>query len=42
MQKNTERLQFQDFNVCCKILHADANMDAGGIVVVFCAQVQAR
>ena len=27
-QKNTERLKFQDFNICPNILHVDA--DAGG------------
>ena len=38
-RKNTERLKFQDFNICPNILHADtdadpdANTDAGGIAI---------
>ena len=28
LRKNTERLKFQDFNICPNILHADANEDA--------------
>ena len=31
MQKNKERLKFQDFNICLNILHADA--DAEGIAI---------
>ena len=27
-EKNTERLRFQDFNICPNILHADADADA--------------
>ena len=27
-EKNTERLKFQDFNICPNILHADADADA--------------
>ena len=27
-EKNTERLKFQDFNICPNILHADADVDA--------------
>ena len=36
---NTERLKFQDFNICPNILHADADADvdpdtgAGGIAI---------
>ena len=30
-KKNTERLKFQDFNICPNILHADA--EAGGIAI---------
>ena len=39
MQENTERLNFQDFNICPNILHADADTDAdadadaGGIAI---------
>ena len=37
MQKNKDRLKFQDFNICPKILHADADADAeasnGDIVI---------
>ena len=40
-KKNTERLKFQDFNICPNILHvdadadadADADTDAGGIAI---------
>ena len=34
-EKNTERLKFQDFNICPNILHADtyADADAGGKVI---------
>ena len=34
-EKNTERLKFQDFNICPIILHADvdADTDAGGIAI---------
>ena len=34
-RKNTERLKFQDFNICPNILHAeaDADADAGGIAI---------
>ena len=36
-RKNTERLKFQDFNICRNILHADADADAdadaGGIAI---------
>ena len=42
-EKNTERLKFQDFNICPNILHvdadadadtdADADADAGGIAI---------
>ena len=28
LEKNTERLKFQDFNICPNILHADADADA--------------
>ena len=27
-RKNTERLKFQDFNICPNILHVDADVDA--------------
>ena len=30
-EKNTERLKFQDFNICPNILYADA--DNGGIAI---------
>ena len=43
MQKNREKLNFQDFNICPNILHADADADedadadadadAGGIAI---------
>ena len=37
MQDNTERLKFQDFNICPHILHVDADADtdadAGGIAI---------
>ena len=35
MQKNTERLKFQHFNICPNILHADADAEAdiGGIAI---------
>ena len=35
LDKNTERLNFQDFNICPNILHVDANADArgGGIAI---------
>ena len=36
-ERNTKRLNFQDFNICPNILHADADADAdadaGGIHV---------
>ena len=38
-EKNTERLKFQDFNICPNILHVDADADtdadadAGGIAI---------
>ena len=34
-RKNTDRLKFQDFNICPNILHVDANADAeaGGIAI---------
>ena len=34
-EKNTERLKFQDFNICPNILHADADADTdtGGIAI---------
>ena len=40
-EKNTERLKFQDFNICTNIFHADADAnvdadadaDAGGIAI---------
>ena len=36
-EKNTERIKFQDFNICPNILHADddpdADADAGGIAI---------
>ena len=36
-EKNTERLKFQDFNICPIILHADVDADAvtdaGGIAI---------
>ena len=40
-EKNTERLKFQDFNICLNILHVDAeadadtdaDADAGGIAI---------
>ena len=32
-EKNTERLKFQDFNICPNILHADADADVGGIAI---------
>ena len=31
-EKNTERLKFQDFNICTNILHADA--DGGGKAII--------
>ena len=37
-EKNTERLKFQDFNICPNILHADMEADAGGIAI----RMQAR
>ena len=33
MKEKTERLKFQDFNICPNILHADADADAGGIAI---------
>ena len=33
IQKNTERLKFQDFSICPNIKHADADADAGGIAI---------
>ena len=35
LEKNTERLKFQDFNICPTILHAvaDADADAGDIAI---------
>ena len=37
-KKNTERLKFQDFNICSNFLHADADadadVDAGGITIL--------
>ena len=32
-RKNTERLKFQDFNICPNILHVDADTDADGIAI---------
>ena len=32
-RKNTERLKFQDLNICPNILQADADTDARGIVI---------
>ena len=32
-EKNTERLKFKDLNICPIILHADADVDAGGIAI---------
>ena len=34
-EKIQKRLQFQDFNICPNIFHADADagMDAGGIAI---------
>ena len=32
-EKNTERLKFQDFNICPNILHVDADADARGIAI---------
>ena len=31
--KNTERLKFQDFNICPNILHVNADADANSIVI---------
>ena len=32
-EKKTERLKFQDFNICPKIFHVDADANAGGIAI---------
>ena len=32
-EKISEKLKFQDFNICPNILHADADTDAGGIAI---------
>ena len=32
-EKNTKRLEFQDFNFCPNVLHAVGDADAGGVAI---------